>query len=260
MAKSLLSDPWTACYGSEIERLTGNIGKPGLTLLVPPPRPKLKDLHMETYHMINHASFDGKLEDSFAHTTLHLSFTQYKQPVSTKIYREKDVQAYFRESLVSVHDHGQWIGDVDILGMFQDALLLRIPYCEGQHDKTTQFDPSSTPSQGLIAIDDWHELLDPPSIDAVVRTHENWVARLASAAVSVQKQKRTILLPPHVCWNCTYDELRGVPKVPDLKYMTDSDDSEQIDRQHDRLEERSQEARPQACEPRSSRGGAVIIM
>ncbi len=258
VAKPLLSDPWTACYGSEIEMLTGNVGKLGLTLLVPPPRPRLKKLNIDTYHVINHAPFNGKLEDSFAHTTLHLSFTQYEQPVSTKAYIMKESQAYFRESLVSVHDHGQWVGHVDILSMFEDPLIFRIPLCKGQHNRIVQFDPSQTPTQGLVVIDDWYELLDPPNIDAIFRAHDNWVARLAAAAVGVQKRRRTILLSPNFCWNCAYEELRGVPKVRDLKYMTDSDESG-VGSPRLRRRGRHGDKDPKAEDPPASRAGAIII-
>src|SRR5205085_1245224 len=52
VAKTLLQDPWTLRDSHAIKHLNGNVGKPGLTLLIPPPNPKMKKLDMKGYSVL----------------------------------------------------------------------------------------------------------------------------------------------------------------------------------------------------------------
>jgi len=45
-------------------------------------------------------------------------------------------------------------------------------------------------------------LIDSPPEIGVVRAHKNWQARLASAALSLQRGHETRILPSEICWTC----------------------------------------------------------
>ncbi|PMD64787.1 uncharacterized protein K444DRAFT_205823 [Hyaloscypha bicolor E] len=229
VAAALLRDPSVSLRGQEIRRLTGNIGKAGLALLVPPARPRIRSYSPSTWQQITHASFDGKASDSFQSTSLHLSFTEYELPVDTGSHGGRERQAFFVEALVSVHDKGEWVADLDILGALGSARLHRFPLCPTDtydteaeywnavrkkevpggipyHDKTITYDKQQLSGHSLVSIDNWEELLDPPSHISIIRAHNNWCGRLAAAAVSIQQSCDVWLLPKtrRICWRCFY--------------------------------------------------------
>lgn len=43
----------------------------------------------------------------------------------------------------------------------------------------------SVPEVGVMSLDNWEELLDPPRSVSVIRAHGNWQTKLAAANVSV---------------------------------------------------------------------------
>ncbi|CRK34307.1 hypothetical protein BN1708_006323 [Verticillium longisporum] len=111
-----------ACYpfpGSEV------------TFLVPPSEPRLKTYDLNSRHCINHAPFDGKFTNSFANTSLHLSFTDFEKPLDVGSRGLRDTLAVLVKSLVSVDDGGDHIGDLDVLSMF-NRRRLTIACCEHQ--------------------------------------------------------------------------------------------------------------------------------
>src|SRR5271156_1560081 len=108
------------------------------------------------------------------------------------------------ESLVEVHDRGHWVADIDVLGQLRNGLFGRVS-CICQEERlgaSTRFPDNSPFGQGLIAADNWEELLDRENMEIVVRAHRNWQARLATAAVSVRHGYPTWVLPDTVCWGC----------------------------------------------------------
>ncbi|CAM6003035.1 unnamed protein product [Sphagnum balticum] len=57
--------------------------------------------------------------------------------------------------------------------------------------------------EDLVSIDNWQELLDNEDLTGVlVRARGDWLARLATAAVSVKRRHQTIILPDSVCCEC----------------------------------------------------------
>jgi hypothetical protein len=55
----------------------------------------------------------------------------------------------------------------------------------------------------MTSIDNWDELLDPPTNTiCVVRGRKNWLARLAITCVALRSDFITILLPGDPCWSC----------------------------------------------------------
>ena len=198
VAAPLLSDPAANLEGFEVRRVVGNIGRAGLALLIPPQNTLVRSLKSERWNVVNHELFDGKLENNFTSTTLHLGFTGYEFPMMGGEHGGRFVDAFFIEAVVSVHDSGEWVADLDIMKALSSPSLNAIvqqPHCRSSP-------AGSMPSHELVAIDNWQELLDAPGEAAVVRAHGNWQARLAAAVVSVVRGHPTILFQGHGCWSC----------------------------------------------------------
>ncbi len=203
VAAPLLNDPSQRYNDRVVLRVVGNIGRAGIVMLIAPQDPRTRKLESDTWELISHAPFDGKIEDSFRNTSLHLSFTQYTMPVNTGDYGGRDIEAFFLESLISVYDRDKWVADLDVLNMLKSKLFQRHKYtkvCDHRHGQTPNFD--------LISIDNWEELLDREEVLTVVRAYRNPMARLATAAISVRQGRPTIILPDHFCFAC------GVSKPP----------------------------------------------
>ena len=181
VAAALLQDPWTKEERTDIRHLVGAVGHHGISLLVPPPQPMLSK---PTTAILSQRKFDGKLENSFGSTSLHLSFTGATTPVDLGLYGERSAEAYYVESLVSVHDRGEWVGDLDVLGMFETRNLIRIPPSSSCQHGPSQYAKTCL---RIVAIDSWPEFLDPSDDAVILPAHDNWQARLAGAAIATQK-------------------------------------------------------------------------
>ena len=201
VAAPLLNDPSQRYNDNVVLRVIGNIGRAGIAMLIAPQDPRTRKLETDSWELISHAPFDGKIEDSFRNTSLHLSFTQYTMPVNTGDSGGQDIEAYFLESLISVYDRNKWVADLDVLKIIGSTLFRRHTYtkvCDHRHDQKPNFD--------LISIDNWEELLDREEVLTVVRAHRNPMARLATAAISVRQGRPTIILPDDFCFACDVGE------------------------------------------------------
>ena len=203
VAAPLLNDPNQRCNDRVVLRVVGNIGRAGIAMLIAPQGPRIRKLESETWELISHAPFDGKIEDSFRNTSLHLSFTQYTMPVDTGHYGGQDIEAFFLESLISVYDRDKWVADLDVLKMLGSELFQRHTYtkvCAHRQDQKPNFD--------LITIDNWEELLEREEVLTVIRAYRNPMARLATAAISVHQGRPTIILPDDFCFACDVSKPR----------------------------------------------------
>ena len=206
VAAPLLCDPAVRSEPSELRRIAGNIGRAGIAFMVPPISPRTKKLALESYQVINHDLYDGKVENNFQGTTLHLGFSGYEFPLDVGDHGGRNREAFFLETLISVHDRGEWVADLDALEAVASPSLINAnhlaPTC-----KHTESDRRAGSEGPLITIDRWEELLEMPKDAAIVRTHGNWPARLATAAVSVKMGNSTILCPGHGCLACCENTL-----------------------------------------------------
>jgi len=98
--EGFLRDPCETPPRDAMRRIIGNIGKPGLALLVSPKDPKSREVEYNTWNVVNHTMFDGKLEDSFRGTSLHLSFTGFDLPLLLGDTGRFDTEAYLLESVI----------------------------------------------------------------------------------------------------------------------------------------------------------------
>ncbi|MCJ1371758.1 hypothetical protein MMC20_002977 [Loxospora ochrophaea] len=222
VAPELVSDPQSISRTSWITRVVGNIGRAGLALLIPPSNPKVRSRDAEAWELVNHAGYDGKVEDCFRGTSLHLGFSGYERALVISEHGGRHTEAFFIEAVVSVHDKGHWVGDLDVRAAYRSERLFGSqPALEAFETEPTWTCRCSSPKQGhpsvqMTAIDSWEELLDPPDNRAVVRAHNNWQARLAAGVLSVQLKKPTFIFSG--CWSCFEREVRelesqGMKKV-----------------------------------------------
>lgn len=207
VAAALLHDPLEKTEPWMISRINGNIGKPGIAMMIPPQFPLVKEVKKDTWDLVNHAEFDGALQNSFEATSLHLSFSEYTLPIDLGLHGGRYREAFFLETLVSIYDRGEWIADLDILGALESKDFSRI---ERRQIDCLHSDKSKHKKQQrramlnsrLTSIDSWTEFLDRPQHVGIVRSHKNWLGRLAAAVLSVQQGYDTRVLPDELCWNC----------------------------------------------------------
>ena len=182
---TLLSDPAKAGKGPDIRRVVGNVGKPGITLLVSPQNLRVKP-PCRDFRVIPHADYDYQRLDSFSGTSLHLSFTNWMVPLNDGEYGLIDQDIFLAEAVVSVRDRGRWIADIDVVGVRPEDYVFKIGCQCNNRNKSF--------SKAYISIDSWEELLDPPLANGIFRAHGNWAARLAAICILKQKKHSRVFL------------------------------------------------------------------
>ncbi|KAL8789433.1 MAG: hypothetical protein Q9213_001190 [Squamulea squamosa] len=210
VADALLQDPIDPnTLGPQgITRIIGNIDHPGVVMLAPPQAPLIRSEDVDTWRVVNHHTFNGKLENCFSGTSLHLSFTKYEVPLSVSV-GAVDAEMSMIETLISAHDQKNWVADLDVLSSLRcekSFRRLRPPHCK--HENQDPKPPTENAAvqigkacdKQFVSIASWEELLDAPgdlgrSTVAVVRAYDNWHARVATMSVCVQMGLSTWVLP-----------------------------------------------------------------
>ncbi|MCJ1384979.1 hypothetical protein MMC17_008097 [Xylographa soralifera] len=178
VASALLTDPACATPASDIRRITGNVGRgEGITMMISPQKPRVRG-PSDSFRAVVHAEYNGKREDNFQGTSLHLSFTPWELPLNIGRVGLIDQDVVVVESVISVRDRGEWVADIDVVAA---RAAIDTPSTEC---RISQY--STTSEDCLTSIDYWNELLDPPLTGAIVRAHSNWSARLAASCVAHQ--------------------------------------------------------------------------
>ena len=198
VAAPLLDDPSRDDRHHEIRRVSGNIGRAGIAMMIAPPAPKVRTLAPDSWEQINHVPFDGQTTDSFQNTSLHLSFTQYTMPVNTGIHGGQDTETFLIETLVSVHDRGKWVADIDVLDLARNEFISK---CKRTCSHSIS-DVAKDSASSFITIDNWEELLDREDVSAVVRAYQNPKACLATAIISANQKRLTEMVSGEPCWSC----------------------------------------------------------
>ena len=177
VAQCILLDPSQPDIVSPVRRIVGNLGNAGLSVLIPPQLPEMRERALSDWRIVNHAPFDGRYEDNFTATSLHLTFTGYELPIGVKDRGSLSHEAFLVETVISVYDGGDWVADLDILRALKNSK-------HGWADHIQNLRKIRLPS--LVSIDSWHELIDSPQSSAIVRASGNQQARLAIATVASQ--------------------------------------------------------------------------
>ena len=201
IAGVLLSDPSEVARGSDIRRVAGNVGRPGITLLVSPSNLLIKP-PSQNYRAATHAEYDGGRLDCFSATSLHLTFTKWTLPLNGEDYGFIDQDVFLAEAIISVRDCGRWIADIH-------ALAARTENCAATRECIYNH-PETSFTNTFTSIDSWEELLDPPLGPGIFRAHGNWAARLAALCILKQKNlfnNVIIVDQERSCPRCVEDRL-----------------------------------------------------
>ena len=65
VSAALLTDPYDKIPPGDIRGFMGNVGRPGVTFLIPPKDPLIKKVSIDEWALIEHDAFDGCLSDHF---------------------------------------------------------------------------------------------------------------------------------------------------------------------------------------------------
>lgn len=209
VAGMLLSDPSAKSQGAHIRHLVGNIGHSGMVLLVSPLEPRIRPLKHDA-QLVEHQPYDGKCDNRFRGTSLHLSFTTWKMALDWHNTGEIDQEIFLLESVVAVQDNGNWIADIDVIEIEKGGTdVIEQFHC------TEECASKALDHSDVVSIDCWEELLDPPPCTGVFRARGNWAARLAVASILAQQGKghaAVVIGSESICWHC----LRALYAEPEL--------------------------------------------
>ena len=205
VAEALMCDPAHFPAPYAIRHMMGNIGRPGITFLIPTRDPLIKQAQMSEWPQLNYKLFSSERKDFFGTTSLHISFTSAYMPMEITFSGSKDKELNVLETIVSVHERGKWIADLDVLGSLEKAMCSIQTVSSRTHCLTHS--ESIEPLHRPICIDNWLELIEgSDSPYSIVRAHGNWQARLAATALSVARADvskcMTVVCGEELCWGC----------------------------------------------------------
>lgn len=201
VASCLLDDPLSGCSlenCSQIRVFPGNIGRSGIAFLVAPVEPMRRSNTIHDFREIVHRPFEGHLQNNFRTTSLHLSFTTAESPIGDDFSGMRDEEIYLLETLLSVHEGGEWVADLDVLKSFSNRdNYTASRLCEEHPDSQMRTELE------FCCIDNWTELLEPPEARfGIVRACGDWQARLATFTLAVSTGNKVVILPNSICWDC----------------------------------------------------------
>ncbi|OTA61404.1 hypothetical protein K449DRAFT_331151 [Hypoxylon sp. EC38] len=200
IASALIQDPVSESP-CPVKRFIGNIGRAGMAFMVPPKDPEIRSYDkIDEWYQYDHQEFDGTMEDCFKGTSLHISFSEAFQAINVDFSGGRDVEAYFLETLISVHDREVWIAELDVLGALRSREDRLVRGFLGS--KSCSCQPDSARGTKIISIDNFAEMIVPPRQAGIIRANGNWQARLAAVPICIAKGYRVILKPEGTCWGC----------------------------------------------------------
>lgn len=219
LAMPLSCDPCDQPSPNEIKHITGNVGKPGVSLMIPPAVPKMRKPEIEAWRYVKHNLVGKSCEygDTFAETSLHLSFTRYEIPAGVRNHGLQAIEAQFIETLVSVYERDEWVCDLDILKALDSNKMMRVEEtgaytdarktCRHAQPSAAQCPPKSIT---LTVADSWDEVLERAPTPMIVTAEGNWYARLALAAAVVQMGDTVVVFRDRdaICWQCLQRSVR----------------------------------------------------
>ncbi|PKY00123.1 hypothetical protein P168DRAFT_285633 [Aspergillus campestris IBT 28561] len=205
VAAVVLSDPFDTPAPNDIRRIAGNIGQPGLSILVAPQEPQIRKPSF-AFNAVAHEPYGFLRENNFSGTSLHLPFTEWRFPLEASTERAIDQDVMVVESVISVLDRGKWVADLDIMGIDFEGVSRIVNIC---NNKDEHAGISHDPNYDYFSVDNWDELVDAPEGVGIFRAHSNWAARLAAVSIMSQKgQGHSIGVfgSNRVCFKCLEEE------------------------------------------------------
>lgn len=182
------------------------------------------DFDHDNWRLVNERAFDGRYENNFRSTSLHLSMTGYEESLNHTRHGARDREHFYLETVISAYEGGKKVADLDLLKVANEMVtqesqfptitdhatlrspLLRFPPETCNHDEGPRCDASVFGP--LTSLDNWFEVLDRPANSAIMRAQGNNLARLALAALCVEKNIELIVFPENqVCWACARETL-----------------------------------------------------
>ncbi|KAK4248523.1 hypothetical protein C7999DRAFT_13537 [Corynascus novoguineensis] len=202
IASAVLSDP--AQVNSQqagIIRVTGNICRAGMALMVPPKSPVMRDYEVDDCYLYQHHVFNGVFDDSFGGTSLQLTLTGWEQPLNIDTSGGIDVEAYYLETVISVYGRDKWIADLDILESYRSDRLLQTflahqscacacsssPAVTEAHARAKPTDGEVKMPLRLISVGNFAEIIVAHSEPGIVTASGKWQARLAATSICIAK-------------------------------------------------------------------------
>jgi hypothetical protein len=169
----------------------------------------LAPLDPMSWRISNMNTFSGQSEDMLKSTSIHLSFTEWTRALDLEAsIGTQAVNGLVIESIISIRDHGKWVGDVDAARALMDPIVFKM-----DQQKPCDHPPNSQPIVPMYAVECWDELKDCPEGLVVVKARGNWVARLAATCYLVEcsrqphsRIKRVTICPDKMCWACVRPE------------------------------------------------------
>lgn len=197
VAEVLISDPGVELSELGLRHMIGNVGQPGMILMVSPVEPRIRAAEYDLT-LVGHYPYNCQVADKLEGTSLHLSFTTWKMPLDWENTGTIDQEIFLFESVVSVKHNGKWIADIDVLKREKERPnVLSFPcQCEAKQDNI---------GLDIVSLDSWCELLDAPPCIGVLRAHKNWAARLAAVSILAQQgggKSVAIINDSRICWPC----------------------------------------------------------
>ncbi|MDI1488572.1 MAG: hypothetical protein OHK93_007847 [Ramalina farinacea] len=163
--------------------------------------------------------------------------TGYEESLNHTRHGARDREHFYIETVISAYEGGKKVADLDLLKVANEMVtqesqfptvadhaalrnpLLRFPPGICNHDDGQRCDASIFGP--LTSLDNWFEVLDRPANSAIMRAQGNSLARLALAALCVEKKIELIVFPERqVCWACARETLeidREDPEDPIVK-------------------------------------------
>lgn len=197
MAGFLFNDPSNDSEDLQLGRIIGNIGKPGISFLLSAQVLDSLTPDYSAWKSVPYAPYDGRSEDSFAQTTLHLTLTGDEQPLNIGQSGYRDKEVFLVETVIRAYDKTRWVADLDLKLPFTSPLI-RLGKCSHSEQERDDF----LPLDPLISIDSWDELLDLPPHNCIVRAKSNWLARQAVTVFVMQQNRPLVVASDAVCWAC----------------------------------------------------------
>lgn len=202
MAEYIFNDPSDTSENRLVRRTIGNIGKPGVSFLVSAQTLDVLSPDYSSWKSVPYASYDGRNEDNFAQTTLHLTFTGDEQPLNIGQTGFRDKQVFLIEAVVRAYDRKRWVADLDLKLPLKDATAQQFLQRLGKCNHSDQVRGDYSPLEPLTSIDSWDELLDLPPNACIARAKDNWLGRQAIAAFALRQLKPLVVASDGVCWAC----------------------------------------------------------